>query len=426
MTAAPTLAPSRIPLDRETVERISRHRKEPDWALHARLASLERYLAGGWPTGQEEEWRRFPLKDLPEARPEPAGEGSFEHELSERDRDAGIFFGDWATAAAERADDLRRALGEADGIASHGTFRALAAATYGEGSTFVHVPERVEAAGPLVARKSWPSSAAYLAPRTIVVAEAGSRFTLVEDLTSDDGPLRVAVPLLEVHLGAGAQVRYVRIQRWGSGVWDLGAQRYVSARDSTLAGFNVLVGSDRTKLGVASDIEGNGASVKLYGLIAAGREQRIDVNSLQRLDGRGSNSDLLYLSALYEAAHTVYYGVIRVEKTSSGTGSYQECRNLLLSDRAGAVPVPVLEILTNDVARCGHGATAGRMDEDEIFYAMSRGFDRKASEQLLVRGFFQRVVANIPEAAVRTQVLRALTPRIGQVIEPGSEEEVAA
>ena len=68
-------------------------------------------------------------------------------------------------------------------------------------------------------------------------------------------------------------------------------------------------------------------------------------------------ADLLDLSALYESAKAVYYGVIRVEPTSSGTGSYQECRNLLLSDKAGAHPTPVLEILTNDVARCGHGAT---------------------------------------------------------------------
>ncbi len=146
------------------------------------------------------------------------------------------------------------------------------------------------------------------------------------------------------------------------------------------------------------------------------------MNSLQKLDGKASTSDLLYLSALYEAAKAVYYGVIRVEPTSSGTGSYQECRNMLLSDKAGADPIPALEILTNDVARCGHGATVGAIDEEELFYVRTRGLDRLEAERLLVRGFFQRVVANIPEPQVRARVFAALEPRIGRL----AESEVVA
>lgn len=90
---------------------------------------------------------------------------------------------------------------------------------------------------------------------------------------------------------------------------------------------------------------------------------------------------------------------------------------MLLSDKAGADPIPVLEILTNDVARCGHGATAGALDEEEMFYIMSRGIERMDAEQLLVRGFFQRVVERIPEPQVRARVLAALAPRIGRVAE---------
>ena len=97
---------------------------------------------------------------------------------------------------------------------------------------------------------------------------------------------------------------------------------------------------------------------------------------------------------------------------------------MLLSDRAGADPIPVLEILTNDVARCGHGATAGALDEAELFYVMSRGLDRASAEQLLVRGFFQRVINHIPDVQVRSRVLDALAPRIGRVAE--LEVEVAA
>jgi Fe-S cluster assembly protein SufD len=300
---------------------------------------------------------------------------------------------------------------------THAALRALAEAVWSAGS-FLHVAPDVAVAQPLWIERRWRPGAEAALSRTVVVAERGSRVTVVEDITSQPGETtRLAVPLLDVRVGEAAEVRYVRIQRFAEDVWDLGPQRYVSGRESRLASFNVITGSGRSKVAVESDIVGDGAEVKLYGLVAADGDQRIDVNSLQRVDGKGSNSDLLYLSALYGAAKAVYYGKIRVEPTSSGTGSYQECRNMLLSDKAGAAPIPVLEILTNDVARCGHGATAGALEDAELFYVMSRGFDRRMAEQLLVRGFFQRVIDRIPEEQVRRRVLASLVPRIGRVAE---------
>lgn len=417
-----------LPLDRDDVERLARSRGEPDWLLDARLRALERYTPEAWPTGLEEEWRRFPLAGLPrtplvqETVADPPSEySSVPVEAARR----GVVFDRWIDAVREHPELVRRWLGDGSGIASHAAFRALNGAAFGHGSTFLHVPAGVEVELPLHVHKRWTGGDRAMVFRTVVVAERGSSVTFVEELSSEGGSAgRLAIPSLEVHIGEGARVRYVRIQRFADDVWDLGSQRYVSARDSSIASFNVLVGSGRSKVGVASDIEGDGAEVKLYGLVAAAGRQRIDVNSLQRVDGKGPTSDLLYLSALYDAAKAVYYGVIRVEPTSSGSGSYQECRNMLLSDKAGADPIPVLEILTNDVARCGHGATAGALEESELFYVMSRGFDRAGAERLLVRGFFQRVINNIPDVQVRAKVLDALAPRIGRIAD--IDAEVAA
>ena len=415
-TASPAL-----PLARDVVERLAESRQEPDFLRDSRLAALARLDEAPWPTGHEEEWRRFSLRDLP---PVDLGR-SFDatHPPSEYTSvplDAahhGLVFDRMINVAREHPDLVRRWLPMGDGMPSHGAFRALADALFAHGSGFLYVPAGLHVELPLEVHKRWSAGIDPIVFRTIVVAEANSSVTLLEELSSDPGGPRLAVPSLEIHAGPGAQVRYVGIHRFAEDVWEIGQQRMISARDSRLAGFNVLVGSARTKLGVESDIRGDGAEVKLYGLVAAGDHQRIDVNSLQRLDGKASTSDLLYLSALYEAAKAVYYGVIRVEPTSSGTGSYQECRNMLLSDKAGADPIPVLEILTNDVARCGHGATAGALDEEEMFYVMSRGLERMDAEQLLVRGFFQRVVERIPEPQVRSRVLAALGPRIGRVAE---------
>ncbi|HEV8671913.1 MAG TPA: SufD family Fe-S cluster assembly protein [Candidatus Limnocylindria bacterium] len=414
-------APS-LPLDRATVERLSVGRGEPHWLLEDRIAALERYERAEWPTGQEEEWRRFPLRDLPHVNAAelldvshpPSEYGSVPLDASRR----GLVFDRWTSAVRDHPDLVRRWLPDGAGMPSHDAFRAWAGALYGHGSTFLHVPAGLQVELPLEVHKRWAAGTAPIVFRTLVVAEEGSTVTLLEELSSEGGGSgRVAVPSLEVRAGPGATVRYVGIQRYSDDVWEIGQQRSISERDSVLANFNVLVGSKRTKLGVESDIRGNGAQVKLYSLVAAGDHQRIDVNSLQRVDGKASTSDLLYLSALYESAHAIFYGVIRVEPTSSGTGSYQECRNMLLSNKAGADPIPVLEILTNDVARCGHGATAGRIDDTELFYIMSRGLDRATAEQLLVRGFFQRVVNDIPDVQVRARVISALAPRIGRIAE---------
>ncbi len=414
MTATATLPTLHQPLDPDVVERFSVERGEPEWLRRSRRAAAERVNELPWPTGHEEEWRRFPPASVP-ASPLVGARSTVA-----RGRDAlpeGVYVADLDVAVRERPDLVERWIDGGGKVPTHGAISAVADALWTAG-TFVHVSRGVAARVPITSERTWAAGDAACLSRTIVVAEEESSITFVEQLRSEGGgDARVAIPHLDVHLGRGADVRYVHLQQFAGDVWDLGAQWYGSAADSRLASYNVLLGSGRSKIGIVSDILGNAAEVKLYGLIAAGDEQRFDVNSLQRLDGRASQSDLLYLSALYGAAKATFYGVVRVEPTSKATGSYQECRNLLLSDKAGANPIPVLEILTNDVARCGHGATAGRLDEEELFYVMSRGIQRALGEQLLVRGHFSRVVDRIPDAETRARVLEALVPRIGRVAE---------
>lgn len=414
MSPAATLPMLRDPLDPDVVERSGVGEGEPEILRASRRRAAERASREPWPTGDEEEWRRFPPKEIPAG---PLIGATSTAAYSREDLPKGVWVGDLAAAAREHPDLVAEWIDRGDPISTHAAFTALADALWSSG-TFVYVPAGVVLERPIVVTRSWAAGEAACLSRTIVVAERGSAFTLVEEISSKRGTApRVAVPHLEVHAGVDASVRYVHLQRYAEDVWNIGAQWYGSERGSVLSSFNVLLGSARTKLGVISDIRGDGAEVKLYGLVAAGGSQRIDVNSFQRLDGKASQSDLLYLSALYESAKAVYYGLIRVEPTSSMTGSYQECRNLLLSDKAGAHPIPVLEILTNDVARCGHGATAGRIQEDEVFYVMTRGIDRRTAEQLLVRGSFARVLDRIPDASIRARVLEALRPRIGGVAE---------
>jgi len=408
-------------LDPQTVEQHSLRRKEPEWLRDARLEALTRFTPESWPTGQEEEWRRFPLKDVPEGSLVSTLDHlpGIQFKLEPEAVAQGVIFKGLLRASLDNPELVRRHIAPGGGIPSHAAFRAIADALWSAGSTFVHVPADVAVDMPIVVDKVWPAGDEAMLSRTIVVAERGSSVTIVEDLSSEGSSPRLAIPHIDLLAGPGAKVRYVGIRRFAPGVLDLGFQRFRSASDSDLAVHNVFAGEGKSKVGIESDIEGNGATVKLYGLVAAGDHQRIDVNSFQGLDGKASQSDLLYLSALYDYAKAVFYGKIRVEATSSGTGSYQECRNMLLSDHAGADPIPVLEILTNDVVRCGHGATAGALSDEDLFYAMSRGFDRDQAQQLLVHGFFRRVINQIDDEHVRQRVLNAVRPRIGNIAEMG-------
>jgi Fe-S cluster assembly protein SufD len=169
-------------------------------------------------------------------------------------------------------------------------------------------------------------------------------------------------------------------------------------------------------------MSGKGGMSKVLGLLAAGDDQQIDINTVQDLAADHTTSDLLYLSALYDRAHASFYGITNVRHGTRQTSSYQECRNLLLSPQAGAEPIPVLEIEANDILRCGHGATAGAIDPTMLFYAQTRGLDPDAAERMIVRGFFEQVVGKIDDETIRERVLAALARRIGST----GEQELAA
>jgi Fe-S cluster assembly protein SufD len=401
-----------LPLDAAGVDSISDRFDEADWLRALRRSWLERALETPFPSGQEEEWRRTSLKELPRDG-ELAMEVEFRPELpDDRLADQGVIFTDLPTATSEHPEILRRFLGQTDGVASHAAFWALSLAGW-TGGTFLYVPRGLEVDGTLIARITQPRSDTTFLPHSLIVAEEGSSVTLLEETVSPDGAAGWFGGTVAVHALPGSRVRYANLQRLGDGVWNIGAQRVEVGQDASVTSLNTEVGSLTTKLGLDVHMSGKGGTSLILGLLAAGGQQHIDINSLQDLVADHTTSDLLYLSALYDHARAAFYGVTRVEETAHQSSSYQECRNLLLSPNAGAEPIPVLEIKTNDLLRCGHGATAGAIDPIQLFYAETRGLDAEEAQRMIVRGFFEQVIAKIPVEPVRSAMLAALAERIG-------------
>jgi Fe-S cluster assembly protein SufD len=400
-------------LDADAMSHLTTGRNEPAWLGSLRASAWEQYAASEWPTGSEEEWRRTPLSDLPREAPLLTDAAAEVSVLDPESQASGVVFADLGTAAREHPDLVRRAL-EADpaGPATHTPFWHLARAVWTAG-TFLHVPAGVTVDLVLRARTAAAQPGTAFFPRTVVVAEAGSTVTLLDEFASPDGEPSWFGGTVDIRVGNGARVRYANLQRLGDQAWNIGAQRVEVGPDSEVTTLNAQVGSRVTKLGMDVLMSGRGGTSRLLGILAAGDDQRIDINSLQDLSASNTTSDLLYLSALYDAAHAVFYGSTRVRSEAKQTSSFQECRNLLLSPKAGAEPIPVLEIETNDILRCGHGATAGAIDPVQMFYSQSRGLSHDEAERMIVRGFFERVVAQIGSEAIRAHVLAALEDRIG-------------
>jgi len=397
-------------LDANIVRRLSAG--EPDWLRALRDAWWRRVEERPWPLSTEEEWRRTSLKDLPRDGELLTDAPRADYEMDPALAARGVVFTDLATAVREHAGLLQAHLGRLDTIPAQTPFWARSLAAW-SGGTFLYVPKGVEVDGPLIASTSLPGGSYTYLPHTLVVLEEGASVTLLEELASPDGAATWYGGTADLQVGYGARLRYANLQRLGNAVWRIGAQRVEVGQDAVVTTLNAEIGSKVSKMGLDLRMSGKGGTSKLLGLLAAGDDQHIDINSVQDLLGSHTTSDLLYLSALYDQARAAFYGVTRVRSAAKQTSSYQECRNLLLSPKAGAEPIPVLEIETNDILRCGHGATAGAIDPVQRFYAQSRGLSADEAERMIVRGFFERVVAQINSEPIKARILDALVPRIG-------------
>jgi Fe-S cluster assembly protein SufD len=408
----------------------SRQWGEPDWMLERRLEAWAAFQRLPHPAvTHTEEWRRTDISELDltgfvlpgprEAAFSPWHLGTIAREAAERAGlighmdgwpagasvddglvRAGVIFSDLAAAVRQHPDVVREHLFAAVRPDEH-RFRALHAALW-TGGTFLHVPQGVEVARPLVTQTWLGAAGGAVFPHTLVVAEEHSKVTLVELFASaPTGPRALASGVVELILGRGAQVRYVAVQEWGLPTWEVGSVvRARLERDATLNGLVVSLGGGLVKVDVESHLVGPGASAEMLGLYFGAGRQHVDFHTLQAHRAPRTTSDLLFKGAVRDTARSVFAGLIRVEPGAQKTNAFQANRNLILSEGARADSIPKLEIMANDL-RCTHGSAASRLNEEHIFYLMSRGLSRKQATFMIVEGFFADVFDRVPLERVR-------------------------
>jgi len=157
----------------------------------------------------------------------------------------------------------------------------------------------------------------------------------------------------------------------------------------------------------------SGAEAKLLGVTFGDADQHFDYNTLQNHFGKHTISDLQFKSAMTGSSSIVWYGITRINPTAGGSEANQTSRNMLLSEHAKAAPIPILEIEAWDVTKCSHGATAGPVDENELFYLESRAIPKDVAEHMLVEGFFADVIDRIPDERLRERVMDSVLQKAG-------------
>jgi Fe-S cluster assembly protein SufD len=250
--------------------------------------------------------------------------------------------------------------------------------------------------------------------RLVVVAEEGSRASLIEEYASPDAATEAySNAVTELFVEPNAKLEYVSLQNLSTETWHFASHHARVERDAELDWVAGGFGSKRGKTRIRNDLNGQGATSRVTGAYFADGTQHLDYDTFQEHIAPNCESDFAFKGALRDSATAVWRGMIRVEPEAQKTNAYQECRNLMLSPTAHAVPIPGLEIMANDV-RCTHGATVSRVDREQLFYLMARGLPRTEAERLIVRGFFQDVLDRIELEPVREAVTAALEARIPQ------------
>jgi Fe-S cluster assembly protein SufD len=449
---------------RETIEDLALKQKTPSWTKDLRLASWEAYLQTPFPTTRDENWRRTVIESLDlstlkalEFAPSTSGadksfpacfQSVIKHfsqanstlsgicyqgngrpgyiELSDEAKSKGVIFCDIETALANHADLLQPYLAKRNASKENGKFALLTGALFNCG-LFLYVPKNVELKSPFVSGIGISTCAntsgdfgGAIFPRLIVVAEPESNVSLVHltgsaDTAGDNDcrslPASLSASMVDVFVSDGANVSFVELSQFAQNVYAIGTVHNEVARDGKFTAVNVALGGKQVKSDIYTHLQAQGAASEILGIVLGSHDEHYSFNTIQEHNAPDTKSDINFRVALKDNASSVYQGVIKVDKCAQKTDAYQSNKNLLLGAGAKADSIPRLEILADDV-KCSHGATVGPVDPEQLFYLASRGLPEKIAEELIVLGFFKKVLDKLTVDGAADWLVEAVSQKI--------------
>lgn len=349
------------------------------------------------PKGREETWRFTPLKRL---------RGILDGEASEARLkwDATVPTG---VTVSEITADQARELGE---LAPNDRPSALAAANAG-GAVLVDVAAETEVDEPVVIGLHGESVEQLVWGHLVLRVGNFAKATIVLNHT---GSARYSA-ITSILVGDGATVNVLSLQDWDDDAVHLGRDAIRVGRDASVRHTAISFGGDVVRMHANVEYDGPGGEAELLGLYFADEGQHIEHRLFADHNAPNTKSNVLYKGALQgQKAHTVWIGNVLIRKVAQGITTYEENRNLVLTDGCQADSVPNLEIETGDIEDAGHASATARFDDEQLFYLRSRGVSEKEAQRLVVHGFFNDLIRKIGIPAFEEQLLTTVEAELAK------------
>lgn len=306
----------------------------------------------------------------------------------------GVIFCDMDTAVREYPEIVREYFGRL--VPPGDNFAAALNSAAWSGGSFVHVPKGVRVTLPLQAYFRINSESFGQFERTLIVAEEGSFVHYVEGCTAPiyrTDSLHSAV--VEIFVKKGARVRYTTVQNWSGNIYNLVTKRAKADEDAVMEWVDCNLGSKVTMKYPAVILAGRGARGEMLSLALAGRDQHQDTGARMIHLAPDTHSRIVSKSISKDGGRSSFRGDVRVAKGASGCSSSSVCDALILDKDSRSDTYPSLRTDQAD-ARLSHEATVEKIAEEKLFYLASRGLSRDRAEGLLVNGFIEPVVKDLP------------------------------
>ena len=349
------------------------------------------------PTGREEVWRFTPLKRL---RGLLDGEASDARLTWETTLPEGV-------TLTEIGDAEARELGE---LAPNDRPAALAVAN-SSGALLLDVPAEAEIAEPIVLRLHGESVEDLVYGRLLVRVGRHAQATIVVVHTGSARYSAITTALI----GDGAAANILSLQDWDDDAVHLGRDAIRVGRDATVKHTSISFGGDVVRMHANVEYAGPGGDAELLGLYFADEGQHLEHRLFADHNAPRTKSHVLYKGALQgEGAHTVWIGNVLIRKVAEGIETYEENRNLVLSDGCQADSVPNLEIETGEIEGAGHASATARFDDEQLFYLRSRGVSEKEAHRLVVHGFFNDLIRKVGIPSIEDQLLETVEAELAK------------
>jgi Fe-S cluster assembly protein SufD len=219
---------------------------------------------------------------------------------------------------------------------------------------------------------------------------------------------------VEIVVEDDAHLTVVTVQEWADDAIHLASHFAVVGRNAQLRFVSVSLGGKVVRVNPTVHLNGEGADAELYGLYFADAGQHLEQRPYLHHAGPNTRGRVNYKGALQGAgAHTVWVGDVLIGPDAAGTDSYEQNRNLVLSEGTRADSIPNLEIETGDILGAGHASATGRFDDEQLFYLQARGITEDEARRLVVLGFLTEIIQKIGQPTIEAHLLAAVEAELG-------------